>query len=78
MNSRSQKYNLLVGNERLLHSAMATLAVLVVAGAYSLRSAIAQKADLIASDIQDCESLLDLEAELSDSITQEDTRKAKA
>jgi len=54
---------------------MALLTVLIIAGTYSLRCTIAQSVDSIASDIQDCESLRDLETELTDSIAQVDLRK---
>jgi hypothetical protein len=77
LSSASRKYSPSVRNERFLHIGMAILTILIFVGAYSLRCTIAQNVDSIASDIQDCEILRDLETELTDSITELDLKKQK-
>ncbi len=62
-------------NEHLLHIGMATLAILLVGGIYSVRCTIAENVQLLTFDIQDCESLQESETELMESIANLDLRK---
>jgi Tfp pilus assembly protein PilO len=71
--SRSQ----VLRNERLLHFGMVTLAVLFIGATYSMRCTIAQNVQLIALDIKDCETIQDLETELTNSITELELKKQK-
>jgi len=64
-------------NERMLHFGMATLAVLLIGGIYSIRCTITQSVRTIDSDIQDLESIQDLEAELAESVVELEVKKQK-
>jgi Tfp pilus assembly protein PilO len=75
MSNPTRGFGSLIRSEQLLHLGFATLAFLVIAGTYSMRCAVAEKIESIAYDIEDCESLCDLEKELTESITQAELRK---
>jgi len=68
MTSQFGTHTSLLRSERILHAAMAALVAVSLVGCYTLRRQIGESVENIVMSKEECKSLCELEAELTDSI----------